>query len=178
MEERARSQPGSIAPPRVFVLLVVGQRGVLDQGEEEGGLRVRVGETGLGAWVPNPARPVYLQPPSTDCSKSIRLGEVFPRRLLCLCRLPAPLGVSTRGWPSGGTWCPAVGTWSAGWSLHPLACHQHSGCSGRCGPRKSQSSGAWELRPRLKPGCLGLSPNPRPPSGSSELLNLRGFSFT
>ena len=37
-----------IAPPRVFVLLVVGQRGVLDQGEEEGGLRVRAGETGLG----------------------------------------------------------------------------------------------------------------------------------
>lgn len=35
-----------MAPPRVGVLLVVGQWGVLDQGEEEGGLRVRAEEKG------------------------------------------------------------------------------------------------------------------------------------
>lgn len=45
-----------VTPPRVCVLLVVGQRRVLDQGEEEGGLRMREekGAGRAGALCPRP----------------------------------------------------------------------------------------------------------------------------
>lgn len=77
-----------IAPPRVHVLLVVGQRGVLDQGEEEGGLRVTVEENGAGgAWGPldQLAEEICLQArlgqsaspsPSTFCPKATPPGGV------------------------------------------------------------------------------------------------------
>lgn len=59
-----------ITPPRVRVLLVVGQRGVLDQGEEEGGLRVRGEDKGAGR-----AGALCPRPPRKSWWKSVPLQD-------------------------------------------------------------------------------------------------------
>lgn len=101
-----------IAPPRVRVFLVVGQRSVLDQGEEEGGLGGNGRERGWGrgpvpsappppaAWKKSPSKPgfppgssgpISLQSsPSTLCPK-----PTPPSSRLCHARAPVPLGTST-----------------------------------------------------------------------------------
>lgn len=175
MEERPGASRGH-APPRVFVLLVVGQRGVLDQGEEEGGLRVRVGETGLGSMGPQPSWASGAPPPASihRLLKIHTPGEVFPRCLLCLCRLPAP-------WACLYAWLAL--RWDLGAQLGapgaqggasiPWPVISTVGVQGRCGPRKSQSQWCLGAQAQTPSQAVSLSPNPRPPSGSSELLNLR-----